>query len=77
MSKKTSTKKLSHTKNLFTSIIYVSFTAQADAEYTAKLAARGFSETEVPEKEKPSTIITTMENYITNGVKELVTAFCW
>lgn len=42
--------------------------AQADAEFATKIAARGFSMTDVPEKEKPSSVITSLQTYIRDGV---------
>lgn len=56
--------------NRFSLLFIFVLTAQADAEYIAKLTSRGFSESSISEKDKPSTVITTLENYVTNGVKK-------
>lgn len=50
--------------------IYTHFiAAQADIEFSSRLAARGMSDTEISAVEKPSTILTSLENYVKNGIK--------
>lgn len=50
----------------------VFFPAQADAELEKKLEARGFSATEIDPREKPSSVMQTMEDTLdslTDGVE--------
>lgn len=44
------------------------FVAQADTEFASSLASRGFSASEVPEKDKPSSVISSLQTYFKNGV---------
>lgn len=41
-------------------------TAEADVEFTSKLTARGFSDTQISELEKPSLMLSSMEDYVRN-----------
>lgn len=60
---------------ILNSIIYIdifamcrTFADEADADLADRIAHRAFSESELPEKEKPSTVMTTLDNYVTNGI---------
>lgn len=44
------------------------WTDEADANLVDRIAHRAFSESDLPEMEKPSAVMTTLDNYITNGV---------
>lgn len=41
--------------------------AEADKELAEKISQRGFSASEDP-KEKPSEVMTTLDDYVTNGI---------
>lgn len=41
-------------------------TAEADVEFTSKLSARGMSDTDISGLEKPSTMLTSLEEYVRN-----------
>lgn len=41
-------------------------TAEADVEFSSKLSARGMSDTEISGLEKPSTMLTSLEEYVRN-----------
>lgn len=41
-------------------------TAEADVEFSSKLSARGMSNTEISGLEKPSTMLTSLEDYVRN-----------
>lgn len=41
-------------------------TAEADVEFTSKLGARGLKDAQISELEKPSTMITSLEDYLRN-----------
>lgn len=43
--------------------------AEADADFQARMQARGFSETDISEKDKPSKIISSLENAVTDTVQ--------
>lgn len=45
------------------------FTVQADAEFQARLLARGFSDNDISEKDRPSEIISSLENAVSDTVK--------
>lgn len=47
------------------SLVY--FTDEADAELAERISQRGFSESEEP-KEKPSAVMSTLDEYVTNGI---------
>lgn len=40
---------------------------EADVEFASKLSARGMSNTEISELEKPSTMLTSLEEYVRNA----------
>lgn len=46
----------------------LTFADQADADLVDRIAHRAFSESELPVKEKPSAVMTTLDSYVTNSI---------
>lgn len=50
-------------------MFFILFTAEADEEFQARLHARGFSDNDISEKDRPSEIISSLENAVSDTVK--------
>lgn len=46
--------------------IFNFITAEADVEFRSKLSARGMSEAQISDVQKPSTMLTSLEEYVRN-----------
>lgn len=48
-------------------IVHCSSTAEADVEFSTKLSARGLNDVQISELQKPSSMITSLEDYVRNA----------
>lgn len=47
-------------------MIYYLISVQADVEFQARMAARGLNSEQLPEVDKPSNVVTSLESYVKN-----------